>query len=181
MKKTLAVAILSVFAAAPAFAAEGFYIGGTLGSARISNFGTAPLTKSSDTVYGGLAGYKFNDNFGVEASFTGIGKYSTATVSGKGDAFAIAAIGTLPITDAFSVYGKLGFGSSKTKVSDPTLTTQGASRTAATFGLGVQYNATPQIGVRLGVDRFGAAVKSNTGVTNNFNSNVWSAGVVYAF
>ncbi|NNM82999.1 MAG: porin family protein [Burkholderiales bacterium] len=181
MKKTLAVALLTTIAASPAFAAEGFYVGGTLGSARISNFGATPLTKSSDTVYGGLLGYQINQNFGVEASFTGIGRFNTALISGKGDAFTIAAIGMLPVANGFSLYGKLGMASSKTKVSDPTLTVQGASRTAATYGIGVQYAATPNIGVRFGIDRYGAAVKSNTGVNTNFNSNVWAAGVTYAF
>ncbi len=181
MKKTLAAALLSVAVATPAFAESGFYIGGTLGNAKISNFGNAVLTKSSDSVYGGLVGYQFDKNFGVEAQFTGVGKFTTATISGKGDAFGVAAIGTLPLSDSFSLYGKLGFASSKTKISDATGTYLGASRTAATYGLGVQYNVSPQIGIRLGWDRYGSAVKTNAGNTTNFNSNVWSAGVIYAF
>lgn len=182
MKKTLAAVLVSIAVASPAFADSGFYIGGTLGNARVGNFGNAVLTKSSDTVYGGLVGYQFTQNFGVEAQFTGVGKFTTANMSGKGDAFGIAAIGMLPMTDSFSVYGKLGLASSKTKVSDPTGTYQGVNRAAATYGLGVQYNATPQLGIRLGWDRYGSAIQTTaTGQKNNFNSNVWTAGVVYAF
>lgn len=181
MKKTFAAALLSVAVATPAFADSGFYIGGTLGSAKTNNFGTAVLTKSSDTVYGGLVGYQFNQNFGVEAQYTGAGKFSTATMSGKSDVLGVTAIGTLPLADNFSVYGKLGIARSKTKISDTTLTYQGTSRTAATYGVGVQYNATAQLGVRVGWDRYGSAVKTNTGASNNFNSNVLSVGVVYAF
>ncbi len=181
MKKTLAAALLSITVATPAFAESGFYIGGTLGRAGISNFGAA-LTKSSDTVYGGLVGYQFNPNFGLEAQYTGAGKFSTATMSGKSDIFTLDAVGTVPLADNFSLYGKLGMGSSKSKISDSTLTYQGVSRTAATYGLGVQYAATPELGIRFGWDRYGSAVKTAaTGAKTNFNSNVWSAGVVYAF
>lgn len=179
MKKTLAAALLSAAVATPAFADGGFYIGGTLGRAATSNFG-APLTKSSDTVYGGLVGYQFNPNFGVEAQYTGAGKFATATMSGKSDIFTVDAVGTLPLADNFALYGKLGIGSSKSKIYDATLTYQGTSRTAATYGLGVQYNATPQVGIRFGWDRYGSAVTS-AGAKTNFNSNVWAAGIVYAF
>jgi OOP family OmpA-OmpF porin len=178
MKKAIAVALLSI-ASAPAFADSGLYIGGTLGRASTSNFGS-PLTSSSASVYGGLVGYQINQNFGVEAQYTGAGKFSTATMSGKSDILTIDAVGSMPVSDSFSIYGKIGMGSSKTKVSDATATYQNASRTALTYGLGVQYAATPNVGIRFGWDRYGSAV-SNAGVKTNINSNVLAAGVVYGF
>lgn len=178
MKKTLAVALLSI-AAAPAFADNGFYIGGTLGRASTKDFGAA-LTSSSASVYGGLVGYQFNRNFGIEAQYTGAGKFSNATMSGKSDIFTVDAVGNLPIANDFSIYGKIGVGSSKSKISDATATYQNASRTAATYGIGVQYAATQNVGIRFGWDRYGSAV-SHAGAKTNFNSNVWSAGVIYGF
>lgn len=178
MKKAIAVALLSI-AAAPAFADSGLYIGGTLGRASTNNFGP-PLTSSSASVYGGIIGYQLNQNFGIEAQFTGAGKFSTATMSGKSDILTIDAVGSMPVSDSFSIYGKIGMGSAKTKVSDVTATYQNASRTAVTYGLGVQYAATPNVGIRFGWDRYGSAI-SNAGVKTNFNSNVLAAGVVYGF
>ncbi len=178
MKKAIAVALLSI-ATAPAFADSGFYIGGTLGRASTKSFGTT-LTSSSASVYGGIVGYQLNQNFGIEAQYTGAGKFSTATMSGKSDVLALDAVGSMPVSDSLSLYGKIGVGNSKTKVSDTTATYQNASRTAATYGLGVQYAATPNVGIRFGWDRYGSAI-SNAGVKTNFNSNVWAAGVVYGF
>lgn len=182
MKRTLSALILSVAVATPAFAEGGFYIGGTLGRASTQNFGAVALTNTSASVYGGLVGYQFDQNLGIEAGFTGAGKFSNATMSGKGDVFTASVIGTLPVSDSFSIYGKLGIGSSKTKISDTTLKYQGVSRTAVAYGLGVQYNATPQVGLRFGWDRFGSAIQTvATGAKTNFNSNVFSAGIVYLF
>ena len=178
MKKAIAVALLSI-TTVPAFADSGLYIGGTLGRASTKSFGT-PLTSSSASVYGGILGYQINQNFGIEAQFTGAGKFSTATMSGKSDILTVDAIGSMPVSDSFSIYGKIGVGSSKTKVSDATATYQNASRTAATYGLGIQYAATPNVGVRFGWYRYGSAI-SNAGVKTNFTANVLSAGVVYGF
>ena len=179
MKKAIAVALLSIATTAPAFADSGLYIGGTLGRASTKNFGPA-LTSSSASVYGGIIGYQVNQNFGIEAQYTGAGKFSTATMSGKSDILTIDAVGSMPVSDSFSIYGKIGMGSSKTKVSDTTATYQNASRTAVTYGLGVQYAATPNVGIRFGWDRYGSAV-NNAGVKTNFNSNVLAAGLVYGF
>lgn len=180
MKKIAIAALLSSFVAAPAFAADnGFYAGVSLGQARTNVPGAfGASTKSNDTVYGILAGYQFDKNWAAEAEYTGVGKYTTATVSGKADAFAIAAVGTLPMSDTFSLYGKLGVAQVSGKASGGTASN--ANRTSATYGLGVQYNATQAIGIRFGWDRFGAAANSG-GATQNYNSNLWRVAAVFKF
>lgn len=181
MKKIAAALLLSSAVAAPAFAADsGFYAGLNLSRSSVSTPSGTVLTKKNDTVYGVIAGYQFNQNWGVEAQYTGAGKFATTTSSGKADTFSVAAIGTMPISDTFSLYGKLGFASTKTKVSGTGAT--GASRSAATYGLGVQYNATPAVGIRFGWDRFGATVTDTTvGAKHNFNSDVVGVAAVVKF
>lgn len=170
--------------AASAFA-EGWYVGADAGR---SSTGTVypglNMTKSTDTVGGVFLGYQFNRNWGVEGFYSGAGKFSAVggatTVTGKTDLYGLDLTGTLPLADAFSLYGRLGYANSKTSASSSPVGYSGSNRSAATYGLGGEYDLTPQVGMRLGWDRYGAAV-SNVGVTNNFNINVWSVGILYKF
>lgn len=180
MKKIAIAALLSAIVAAPAFAAdEGFYAGVTLGQARTGTVAPA-MTKSNDTVLGVLGGYQFNKNWGAEAFYTGAGKWSTTTASGKADAWGINAVGTLPLSDAFSLYGKLGYASTKSTASSVPAAITGATRGAATYGLGGVYNVNPSVGIRFGWDRYAAAT-ATAGVKNNYNSNVYSLAGVFKF
>ncbi|MBW4048624.1 MAG: porin family protein [Proteobacteria bacterium] len=183
---TIACAASATFLAAPAMAGgTPFYIGATLGASKTASIGLgANMTKSSDVVAGVLAGYRITPNFGIEGFYTGAGKFNAtvglANGNGKVDVFGIDAIGWLPIAGAFSAYGKLGLASAKTTASFGSAGLGGATRTAATYGLGVQYAATPALDMRVGWDRFGAAVDAN-GTNSNFHADVWSAGIVYHF
>lgn len=85
----------------------------------------------------------------------------------------------MPVSDTFSVYGKLGIGSTKTTLSSvPASNASGASRTAATIGLGLQYDVTPAVGIRAGWDRYGMGINVG-GLTNKMNSNVYSLGAAF--
>lgn len=194
MKKIAAVLLLSAAVAAPAFAADnGFYAGVTLGRSRTNTLVSgATMTKSNDTVGGVLAGYQFTRNWGAEAFYTGAGKYSatgnvgamTLTGSGKADSFGAVAVGTVPLSDAFSLYGKLGVARTKTSAIGTIVglgsISIGATRSTATYGLGGQYNATPAVGVRFGWDRYGAT-HDVVGTKFDFNTNVYSLGAVFKF
>lgn len=197
MKKIAIAALLSAVVAAPAFAADnGFYAGVTLGRSSTSAATGAVLSKSSDTVFGILGGYQFTKNWGAEAFYTGAGKWTgqdtagLANFSGKTDTWGIVGTGTLPLSDAFSLYGKLGYASTKTTLSCTVIIggaacgaagATNATRGAATYGLGAIYNVTPAVGIRLGWDRYGAAVTSPNGAKNNYNANVYSLGATYKF
>lgn len=154
------------------------------------------MTKSTDTAGGILAGYQFTRNWGAEAFYTGVGKSTaqdiarTANINSKADAFGVVGTGTLPLSDAFSLYGKLGYASVKTTVSCTAvvggaacgaLGPSNATRGAATYGLGGVYNATSNIGIRLGWDRFAGAVTNPNGAQNNYNANVYSLAGVFQF
>lgn len=193
MKKIAAALLLSTAVAAPAFAADtGLYAGVTLGRSNTNSPNpNVILTKSKDTVLGVLGGYQFTKNWGAELFYTGAGKYAghnaanTVTSSGKADVYGIDAVGTMPLSDAFSLYGKLGFARAKTSTSSvPASTLAGATRTAATYGLGGVYNVNQSVGIRFGWDRYGAATTGGSGVVgakDNFNANVYSLGGVFKF
>lgn len=182
MKKiTAALLLTTAVAAAPAaFAADnGYYAGLTLGSATTSAPAAAGVTtKKTDTPYGIVGGYQYNKNLAVEVAYTGAGRYRTATTSVKADALSIAAVGTMPLSDTFGLYGKLGFANVSSKAVGAG--TGNVSRTSATYGVGVQYNASQNIGIRFGYDRYGAAVNLNN-VKQNYNVNVWGIAAIYKF
>ena len=196
MKKVLAAAILSALAA-PTFA-EGFYAGFDVGSASADTSSIvtvkAPSASASKnkTVAGIYAGYDFTPNWAVEAKYTGAGENKATTAAGgvfnvKADAFALTLVGTAPLSDSFEVYGKLGYASTKTTVTSSIAGAySGASRNAATYGVGAQYNVSKAVGIRLGYDVYPAQVQDNTAGSptlgnNNFNTSVWAIGAKFNF
>jgi hypothetical protein len=48
------------------------------------------------------------------------------------------------------------------------------------YGIGLQYNVNDSIGLRLGVDRYEAAVKEGS-VKRNYNSNVVGFTFIYRY
>ncbi len=196
MKKIAAAVLLSTAIAAPAFAADaGLYAGVTLGQARIKAPANVMLSKSTDTIGGVLGGYQFNKYWGAELFYSSTGRFTgtdpTATTinSGRGDVWGLDVVGTLPLSDMFSLYGKLGIASTKTKASGYVIATgaptalSGATRSTATGGLGFLFNVTPAIGIRLGWDRYGASVTGSAvaGARSDFNIDAWTVGGVIRF
>ena len=187
MKTTKAILFGSFIAVAAisnvAFAGEeGFYAGGNIGSGK-PNINTLNGTSKSSSVVGGvILGYKFNKYIGVEGEYTGVGKV-TDKVSGtaKGDAASIAAIGFLPLNDEFSLYGKVGVATAKTTVSSNLAPMADATHTAATYGVGAEYNLNKNIGIRLGWDHYNMAVVDVGNKEINVNANVISLGAEYHF
>ncbi len=178
MKKTLLFLLLAG-AASPAFCADtGIYTGTSIGHTSVSDPLAAPLVKSSDNVFGGFAGYRFSDNFSVEGGYTGIGRFRSATQSGKADALSLALVGFVPLTDHLQAFGKAGVADAIGKSATGGLTN--ASRMGPMFGLGLQYDFNDNIGMRVGVDRYEAAVKE-AGIKQKYHSNVAGLAIVFKF
>ncbi|BBP00430.1 porin family protein [Sulfuriferula nivalis] len=180
--KGIAIPLILIGVTTTAFAADdGFYAGLSLGNGKPNITSTTSLSKNSSFIYGGIVGYQFNKNFATEGQYTGVGQVTdTAGNTAKADAFSVSAVGILPLNESFNLYGKLGIASAKTTTSAG-YSAFGTSRTALTYGVGVQYNATTNIGVRLGWDRYGIATASATGVKSNFNSDVLNVSAIYTF
>lgn len=194
MKKILAVVLLS--AAAPVFAGgldkSDFYAGLTLGTGS-ANF-TAPAGSTlvvenpkSKPVYGAFGGYRYNKNVAFELAYTGASYIYTTPVGGprylsKQIVLALTAVGTMPVSDAFSIYGKLGVARASSESN--TVGEQTTSRVAPTFGVGAEYKFTPNIAGRFGVDMYGVTATIPTAVPQvkqNSNATVMNAGIVYSF
>jgi len=183
VKKILAAALLSTVVATPVFAADsgGYnYIGVSVGHTKTENpyTGLGTMTKDTDTAAGSLfGGYQFTKNWGLELFYTSAGKLEFSTGSNiSGTAYGFRAVGTLPINDAFSVYGKFGYADVKTDCNSCAVT--GDKHNTVTGGLGGQYNVNKEVGITLGWDQYelstgGGAAKPKT--------NIVSIGALYKF
>lgn len=133
MKQLIVTAALATLVASPALAQnvtgvpdEGFYLGAGIGQAKLDNSTLDELaefgysTDDKDTAYKLFAGYQFNPNFAVEASYVDFGEYTanaavaingnvvSENIKSSADGFGFALVGKLPIDGGFSVFGKLG-------------------------------------------------------------------------
>jgi len=180
MNKIKAAALAAVVGAAVAFPTvslaqmsmkgpdSGWYIGGNLGQADVDDLG------DKDTSFKILGGYQINKHFGAELGYTDFGKASSGGVTFKGTAWELVGVGTLPINDKFSVFGKLGFAMGDGEASAPGITVSDDS-TEVTYGIGVKYNFTPVFGVTAEYQAYPDFANGATDI------NVFSVGVVYRF
>lgn len=202
----------TVVVAPAAVAADmGWYLGANAGQSRFdassgdldSTWRSLGFTASSsvddtDTGFKLFAGYKFMKYFAVEGGYVDLGKltfssnitaapagYSTGSVSGdiktKNGVF-IDAVGIVPVTDAFSVFGRLGAYSIKAEfhASGPAGSVdQNETGSDVHYGIGAGYNFTKNIGARLEWERFrNVGDESKTG---EGDVDLWSVGLAYMF
>src|SRR4029453_12634116 len=118
MHKRLGLTALAALALMAATAAQadtqpGFYAGAGIGSAKVGD--DISGVDDSDTGFKIFGGYTFTENWGVEVSYFDFGE---ASVSGGNVSASVgvtglsaSAVGRLPVSDMFAVYGKLGFAS----------------------------------------------------------------------
>ncbi len=83
----------------------GFYVGGNYGYLRVE--GEDEFDDDKD-VWQGLLGYRFNEYFAIEGSMIDFGDYGSDFANASTDGYTFALRGSYPITDRWSIYGKLG-------------------------------------------------------------------------
>ncbi|MEJ6005251.1 outer membrane beta-barrel protein [Paucibacter sp. AS339] len=179
-KQTLAkVATLALaLAAGSAFAADkGWYMGADIGQSRndLSSPKTpAPRLDKTDTAYGVHGGYQFNKYFAAELGVNRLGTQKIGDSKATTKAYSLDAIGRLPVSDKFTVYGRLGGAHMERTYSDD------AGNHAAGFkvGLGAEYAIDPSWSLRTELTRYNNVPTSST-FGNTLDS--WNVGVNYRF
>lgn len=178
MKKILIASLLSALFAAPAFAAvPGPYVALDVQSWNASSTGGLGNPGVGLRIGGG---YRFTQNWGVEVNYAQSGKSSSVLGADyKASAFQLAATGTYPINEQFDVYAKLG--ASANKISASGFTLPSSSKTDLLWGIGAQYNFTPNWGARLEYEGLGKGTGSGNPGGSDFSLSTISLGAVYAF
>jgi OOP family OmpA-OmpF porin len=203
MKKItlIVMAIASLTGATTAFASDnGWYLFGAIG--QTTGSGVKPLldyeltdagkngfssSMSTPTVYNLDVGYQINKNLALEGGFIGSNNvtYSASggnlagpvTASARINGWTGAAVGMLPLTDQFSLLGKVGVASIQVTAGVTGLAGTpffSGIRTDITYGVGAKYDYTSAFSMRLDLDSYniGRSFFSS-------RSNIWTVGVSY--
>lgn len=215
VKRITAAAILSL-AMTSAFAGDWYLAGSVgqsrpednsksdTDASLVSDLGVTGLASSmddTDTGYKLQLGYKFTPNWAVEGGYVDLGKFNyTASFTGsvvpggagsasadiKASGWNIAGVGTYPINDQFSVFGKLGIIDAKVEI-DASVTGAGgvgSTSTSATkwktlWGAGAACNLSKQWSLRAEWERFNNLGDSDQ--TGESSVDLLSLGVVFNF
>lgn len=181
MKSIKSLLAIAGFSAALAFAGSAAaqslssaYIGGTIGQAEYKD-GCAGVgdCDEKDAAWRILGGYQFNRYFAAELGYHNLGEASAPAGATEGNAWELVGIASYPIANQFSVYGKLG--GYRGELEGPG---GKESNTDLTYGAGLQYDFTKQIGVRGEWQRYN---KMGGGAVVETDVDVLSLGVVYRF
>lgn len=149
MQKKLLAALLGAVLVLPVAAhAEGSYFKVGVGQSEYKAFGDTENKTAASLAYG----FAIDKNFGVELGYLNFGKLRWATadssLSLQNQSVYLAGIGSIQVTDDFSLYGKLGVSLNHAKVAVSTPGFSGSdseSTTRPLIGLGLSYNFTKEI------------------------------------
>lgn len=210
MKTVGALGLVGCAAMASPFAVaddSGWYGGANIGQSRASiddariisglqggGYGTSSIIDDDrDRGYKIFGGYQINKNFALEGGYFDLGKFGfTATTVPAGTlsgnirikGLNLDVVGTLPITEKFSAFGRIGANYAEAKDS---FTGTGAVSvlnpnpskrdTNLKVGLGLQYAFTESLALRAEVERY----RINDAVGNKGDVDLVSVGLVYRF
>lgn len=145
----------------------------------------------SDTAMRIFGGYKLNPNVAFEVGYADLGK---ATASGvvlgipasaewKATVWDFSAVGMLPLDPKFSLLGRIGLTSWSVDLSVNAAGLGGGSTSSSgtdlTYGLGVQYDFTNQVGLRGEWQTYSSIGDDNS--TGQSDVDVISASVLFRF
>jgi OOP family OmpA-OmpF porin len=185
----------------------GVYVGANIGQSRATidnaritssllggGFSTTSITDDDrDTGFKIFGGYQFNRNFALEGGYFDLGKFGfmantvpAGTLSGsmRLRGVNLDLVGMLPITGKFSAFGRVGMNYAEARDSftgtgfvNVLTPSPGKRDTNLKYGLGVQYNFTPALGMRLEGERY----RVNDAVGNRGDIDLLSVGLVFTF
>jgi OmpA-OmpF porin, OOP family len=159
------------------------------------NIGLNDKSGDKKPSYGVKLGYQFNPNIALEANFVEASKLgynpSAPLISGfgnilKADGYGLDVVGTLPITRGFSLFGRAGVQRLKNvgafaSVGGVDFLANGTTQnsTAGKFGVGLQYDVSRNLGLRLEMERFRKIGGNALG--SAFDGDNFSLGVMLKF
>lgn len=177
---------LTAAMAAQADVQPGFYAGASLGTTKIDDDGFDDIDfdfDDSDVGFKVFGGYSISQNFAVEVSYFDLGEASghfddgfdsvdfDVGVSG----FNVSAVGVLPVSDMFSLFGKIGYASYDID----------AHVDVAGFGSGSdsqsESDLTYGIGGALSFGQFAVRLEYEAINVDNGDANMLSVGGVFRF
>ena len=214
MKNALGIiaAVLAVSAAGSAQAQSASWYGGVSAGQTKSNVSAgevndflrslgygSPVTSADDkdSMYKFALGYRFSPAVAIEGFYADLGEYSsrsnvstpsigTVSANYQSKGYGIDVVLSAPITQEFSVYGRLGVMQSKTEAAFGSTgsvilasNSGNKTKTGQHFGVGLQYDISPAIGLRAEVETFRKLGDDSTG--GELKVDVVSLGAIFRF
>jgi OmpA-OmpF porin, OOP family len=205
---TLGVVMLALIGSSLALADDsGWYIGGNMGQSRakiddprisndLLNAGISTTSIRDDNRHFGyklFGGYEFDKYFAIEGGYFDLGKFGfmantvpAAGLTGKTklNGANVDLVGTLPFTDRFAAFARVGYNYAYAKdtfAGYGAVIVQNPERSAHSgnykFGAGLQYAITEAFAIRLEAERY----RVNDAVGNKGDVDLFSTGLVYRF
>lgn len=185
---------------------SGWYLGGNAGMSRAKidderiigslmggGFATTSITNDErEFGYKLFGGYQFNKYFALESGYFDLGEFGfTATTVPPGPLVGeikikglnFDTVGRLPITDRFSVFGRVGVNYAEARTSFTSgggiIAPANRNKRAANvkYGLGLQYDFTDSLGLRAEMERY----RIDDAIGNMGDVDLISIGLVYQF
>jgi hypothetical protein len=151
MFKKLAIATVLVAASASAFAVEPqpFYAGIDVASTKIDGL-------DREGGYGAFFGYKFNGNVAIEGGYHRVAdteyRFNGVRADLTLDMIDLSVIGTLPLSNGFDLYGRLGYNRLEADADIGGFSGK-EHDSGALYGLGLGYTFSPVVHGRLEVQK----------------------------
>ncbi len=118
LRNKAAIAATTLLALSPltAFADDGFYVGGSVGSSSLSNDFDGFEVDADSTAFRLIAGWQFNDFFSLEGGYHNFGELEQSfddngelvDISLKADGFTLGGTGSIPLGEKFALFGRAG-------------------------------------------------------------------------
>lgn len=143
------LALAAALAASPASASEDFYLGAGIGSKGHMNIITSAgrVANTNDPrPFSLFGGYHINDHFALEAGYHGFGDYKFGS-AGETDlnSLYLAAKGSIKLSDAWTVFGKVGAARHSVDVSPAGLASRETTSVKPMYGIGFGYKLAPKL------------------------------------
>ncbi len=155
MKNTLRIALTTALLWSTASQAE-IFAGFGVGQASIDDTANAVSLDDNATAWKVYGGMMITENFGFEAGWTDMGDMTDTGADVETEAFVASGIAALPITETFSIYGKLGVA-----FWDQDINTTNYDGTDLTYGVGAKLIFMEQFHARLEWEQINADLEAN--------------------
>ena len=163
------LALLLSTLGAQANAADGWYAGASISQAAVDERGIDD-DDTGGKIYGG---YRFNDYFAVEGNYYDFGDNADGRNELGIDGVGLAAIGSIPLSDQFSIFGKVGIHSWDADISGPIAGRfSDDSDEDVFYGIGLEYEFNQHWNIRGELERY---------EVDDFDLDVASVGITYLF
>jgi OOP family OmpA-OmpF porin len=111
--------------------------------------GRADFGDENDTAFKILGGYQFHRNFAAEIGWSQLFDKDVGGINAEVTALEVVGVGMFPVAPQLSLLGKLGFANVEVEALG-----QSDDKTELTWGLGVQYDVSRNLGARVQWQRY---------------------------